>query len=459
MQPTIIWLTLDSVRADHTSLGGYSRETTPNLARIANTEGGWHSKRCIAAGTGTSASSGSILTGTYPFRHGISTHNEFIPESLSTAPELFSEAGYETACLSRNSYLSSGTGLDRGFDRFEWIAGSTLPGSVPTGVLLRYLLTVRSHSAGLTTDTAKHATPYLINETAKRWLADLNEPYFFYLHYNEPHRPYYPPLPYLDRFTDDIAYTTKEAADVSMEIHDRAHEHIGQGLAELTEADLEALVAMYDAEIAYTDEMVGRLFDHVQSLEEDVVFVVTADHGELFGERDLLSHKLVVDDALVNVPLVVHGLDALEYDPDRPIQHIDLMETLLAMAGGDTGQFDGIDLRTESREWAIVNRGEADFGMYSQYDDSFDGSGFHESAVTAAVGRGFRYERSDDFTRLYRLPDEHTGVSAAHPDLVAKLEELLDEWAAGPGQPILADRESQLSEDMRRQLRDLGYVE
>jgi hypothetical protein len=129
------------------------------------------------------------------------------------------------------------------------------------------------------------------------------------------------------------------------------------------------------------------------------------------------------------------------------------------MAGGDTGQFDGIDLRTESREWAIVNRGEADFGMYSQYDDSFDGGGFHESAVTAAVGRGFRYERSDDFTRLYRLPDEHINVSAAHPDLVAKLEELLDEWAAGPGQPILADQESQLSEDMRRQLRDLGYVE
>ncbi|MFB6298528.1 MAG: sulfatase [Salinirussus sp.] len=470
MQPNVIWITLDSVRADHTTLGGYRRDTTPELTRIADRENGWHSDRCIAAGTGTTVSTGSILTGTYPFRHGVGIHNQYLPDSLDTAPELFRDAGYTTACLSRNSYLSSGTGLDRGFDRFEWIAGSTILDAVPPGVLARYLLNVRRHSAGLTVDTAKHATPFLLNETAKRWLASMtdSQPFFFYLHYNEPHRPYYPPRPYLERFTDDIRYSASEAAAVSMEIHRNAHEHIADGLSSVSSADLEALTAMYDAEVAYTDEMIGRLFEHVRSADfGETIVVVTADHGELLGEHGLLSHKVVVDEAVTNVPLVVHGPQngngewnwLRESNPSDPVQHIDVMQTVLERIGADTGQFDGIDLQEETRNYAFVNRDEFDFDLFRQFNPSYDASGFHESPLVATVGDGYRYERSEDFERLYRLPDERTDVSTQEPEITDRMRQEVIEWEQESGQPVRANRGSQLDETMRQQLRDLGYVE
>jgi arylsulfatase A-like enzyme len=161
----------------------------------------------------------------------------------------------------------------------------------------------------------------------------------------------------------------------------------------------------------------------------------------------------------VNVPLVVHGFDDLDYDRDQPVQHIDLMQTLLTMAGGDTEQFDGVDLREETREYAFVNRSEFDFELFREFDDSYDSSGFHEAAVTAAVSREFRYEHSSNFQRLYKLPDERTDVSEEHPDVAEAMETAVEDFSEGPGQPIRANQTSKLDEDMRRQLRDLGYVE
>jgi len=85
--------------------------------------------------------------------------------------------------------------------------------------MLKYLLNIRKHSAGLSLDTAEYATPCLIDDVSKRWLKSFDEPFLLYIHYNEPHRPYYPPLPYLDKYTDDIEMSAQEAAEFSMYFH------------------------------------------------------------------------------------------------------------------------------------------------------------------------------------------------------------------------------------------------
>jgi uncharacterized sulfatase len=461
MDPNVVWVTLDSVRADHTTMGGYHRDTTPNLARIAEADEGLAFRHCISSGTGTPYSSGSILSGTYPTRHGVKIGNEYLPESLSTLPGLLGRAGYRSACLSRNSYVSPGTGMDRGFDRFSWVSGSTILEAVPFRTLAKYAANLRRHSAGLVRDTAKYSTPYVMNDVAKRWFRDLEdaEPFFFYLHYNEPHRPYYPPLPWRDTFTDDIEMSAAEAAEFAMDVHRTLDEQIAEGL-DFTDEEWAALHAMYDAEIRYTDEMIGRLFEHVQSLDlGPTVFIVTADHGELFGEHGLLSHKVVVDDALAHVPLVTHGFEGVEARTDDLVQHVDLSTTLAELVGQGSDQLQGLDLRDATREHAFVQRGSFDFDLFTDVDPAFDTSGFHHGTVHAVRTKAFRYERSERMERLYELPDETTDVRDAYPEVTESLSGTLEAWVEANADPVEAEADSQLDEAMREQLRDLGYVE
>lgn len=456
--PNILWITLDSVRADHTSIGGYQRDTTPALDELSSD--GYSSANCFAHGKSTLTSSGTILTGLAPSRNTLGISGRYLPDRVQTVSERFSDAGYETALLSRNSFVSSATGLDRGFDHSQWLAAETIR-EVGVRTLFKYLLNVRSHSAGLTPDTAKHATPYLMNETAKRWLADFerDRPFFFYLHYNEPHRPYYPPLSYIEEYADDIEMGGRAAAERALEIHRNLKELVATG-CNLDDSEWAALRAMYDAEIAYTDEMVGRLVDHVRStVSGETVVVITADHGELFGEYGLMSHKYVLIDAVTRVPLIVDGLDEqLSVESDDILQHADVMRTLLALAGVDVEESVGVDLRESAPEFAVSQRGPTEFDDLYEHDGSFDASRFHKSTLTALRTPTYRYQRSDDGADLFELPDENTDVSADNPDIVADLSGRLEAWLDEHGQPNEHPRDAKYSGAVQRQLRDLGYL-
>lgn len=459
-RPNIVWITLDSVRADHTTLDGYERATTPELERIGR--GGHAFSNCFAHSLSTLPSTGAMMSGYPPSRNTVGVDGNQLPDSITTMSERFADAGYTTACLSRNSYLSSATGLDRGFDRFQWLSSSTLyeAGIKP---LLSYALNLRSHSAGLSTDTAKHSSAYLMNEVAKDWLADLqrdDDPFFFYLHYNEPHRPYYPPRKYLDTFTEDLSMSGKEAAEFALEVHYNLEDIVANG-CDLSDEEWIALKAMYDAEIAYTDEMIGRLFDHIRSLDSrETVVVVTADHGELFGEYGLLSHSYVLHDAVTRVPLVVHGLeDDLAIDADDTVQHLDVFRTLLNVAGGDPGDTIGVDLREEGREFVISQRGPTSFDELLAHNPSFDTSRFHTETLTALRTPEYKYQRSSEKAELFALPNENDDVSSSNPEERAALDDELSEWLDQYGQPVGAAQEGEFSDAVTRQLRDLGYME
>ncbi|MCU4799484.1 sulfatase [Halobacteria archaeon HArc-gm2] len=458
----ILWITLDSVRADHTNLDEYERDTTPEIAALGRD--GHAFRNCISHGKATLTSSGAILTGLAPTRNTLGVSGRMLPDGdgVRTVADRFSDAGYHTACLSRNSFVSSATGLDRGFDQMQWLASETILEAGPL-TLAKYLMNIRSHSAGLTTDTAKHATPYLMNETAKKWLGSFeaaDEPFFFYLHYNEPHRPYYPPLDYIDEYTDGLGITGREAAERALEIHQNLKELIATG-CDLSDRDWDLLAAMYDAEIAYTDDMVGGLVDHVRSMDlEDTVVVVTADHGELFGEYGLMSHKYVLIDAVTRVPLVISGLDDdLMVNSDDVIQHSDVMTTLLEIAGADASGTIGTDLRKTAPEFAISQRGPVEFDDLYQFDDSFDASRFHQPTLSAIRTEEYRYQQSEGGAELFALPDEETDVSDEHPDVVDDLSASLGQWIEEHGQPIGRGQSSEFSGAVNRQLRDLGYID
>lgn len=441
-------------------MGGHDRDTTPRLRAIADSPAGAAYDECIAHSQWTLGSSGAILSGTYPSHSTVGMDGDRLPAELSTAAELFGDVGYHTACLSGNSHVSDATGLSRGFDRFEWLSSSTLPSVAGPRTLAKYALNLRRHSAGFSTDPARHSSPFLMNDIAKRWLRGMTdeEPFFFYLHYNEPHRPYHPPLAWLDRYTDGLDVDASEAAEISMDVHYDMTQRIADG-CDLSGREWDALLAMYDAEVAYTDEMIGRLFEFVSGLDVgETVFVVTADHGELFGEHDLLSHRFVLHDALVNVPLVVHGAD-LNLAHDDLVQHIDLMGTLLARAGGDTSQFQGVDLDEETREYAVSQRSPMGFESYLDANPEFDVSRFHSGLLTAMRTHEFKFQRSDERGELLRLPEEEVEVSETFPEVRAEMEAATEEWLGTIGKPISAGERAEFTDAMRGQLADLGYLE
>lgn len=454
--PNIIWITLDSVRADHTSMGGYERDTTPCIQNLA--EAGIGFRQCFAHSKSTHPSSGAILTGTAPTYNTVGMTGDKLPIGVPTVAERFSETGYQTACLSRNSYVSSATGLDRGFDRFRWISSSTMHQLHPL-TLLRYFVNIRSHSAGFTLDTAKHASAYLMNETAKRWLSRLEEPFFFYLHYNEPHRPYYPPKSYLERYTDEIEMSASEAAAFAMEVHYNLHDIVADGCG-LSEDEWAALFAMYDAEIAYTDHMVGELIEYIRTLDfHDTIFVVTADHGELFGEHGLLAHQYVLNAAVTHIPLVIHGLDGLAVDADDLVQHSDVMKTLLQHVGGNSDGMVGTNLLRDKPEFAISQRGPVDFGDLVDRNPEFDASRFHKPTLTALRTDQFVYQRSEERAELFERPDETTDVSQGYPEVVKELDRKLTKWLEKYGRPADKGQDGDFSSAKEKQLRDLGYLD
>ncbi|QLH81188.1 sulfatase [Halosimplex pelagicum] len=462
----VLWITLESTRADHTSVNGYDRDTTPNLRRIAERPTARSFDRCFSHGIWTRSVSASILTGTYPTHHGAGMTNKSIPDSLATVPELLGAVGYQTVGISPNANLSEATGLDRGFDDFVWIDKSRLVENVGVRTLAKYALNLRRHGGGLTLDTRKHNTGYMETDVAKRWLRHNggdDDPFFMYLHCGVPHHPYYPPRPDLLEEAARHDVDPETAGELALSHHADLDEHVASGLPYSGE-EWELLTGLYDASIEYADRLVGHLASYLERQGlTDTVLVVTADHGELLGEKGLLGHKVGVHDAVSHVPMVVDGLDAaLDYRGEI-VQHVDVMGTLLDAAGADTSQFQGVDLRSGERSHAVIQRGgercRRVLDQCLDHDPGFDADRYHQSTLTALRTQSFKYLHSDDRTELFAPPDEETDVSDEFPAVAEDLQTAVITFLDGDGAPLDEGHEDDaLSEAARDQLADMGYL-
>jgi uncharacterized sulfatase len=459
-RPNIIWLTLDSVRQDHTTMGGYERETTPQIQRIADRSDGVAFSSCYAHARASPSSVPSILSGTYPSRHGTYYRDSTaFPDELPLVSELLADVGYNTVGVSNNRYASDLSNLNRGFDEF------TLLGATPTEILrsagvwniLKYVRNLRTHSVGFTTtDTHAHSGAYLLTEMIKERVQGASKPLFLYAHYNETHRAYQPPLPYLDRYTDDLSMSASEAADLAMEVHHTLVETVAHG-CDLTDEEMAALEAMYDAELAYTDERVGELYDLLQDELGETVVVVTADHGELFGEDDMLGHKYSMHNAVLQVPMVVQGIEGLT---DRGlVQHADVVRTLLKVAGAETETIQGVDLRERRREYAISQSPEDSLDPLLEHNPDYDISRFPAEPYSVIQDGEFKYYGFPDEPELYRLPDERENVAGEFPEVVEEFNTQLTEWLEAEGQQVGSGEDIEIDEATRGRLADLGYLD
>jgi uncharacterized sulfatase len=467
-KPNIVWITLDSIRQDRTSMAGFDRGTTPQMGRIASRESGTAFNECISHGMWSLTSDASVLSGLYPSQHGTGLWNEVLPENIKTVPERFSELGYHTAGISHNGHFNEATGLTRGFDRFEWVNKSNLLETVGPKILLKYILRLRSESAGYTAPLDYHRSDYLSTQYVQSWLDDFTgnqEPFFMFVHMLGAHLPYVPPLPYRDAFTDDIDMPADEAVDIAYDRSINYYREIANG-CEFDADEQAAIESQYDALVKYVDRKIGDIFRYVDSMNAGpTVFVVTADHGDLLGEQGVLAHQFVLDDGLVNVPMVVHGLPSLADLPeDSLVQHIDVMRALLKEAGAteaDLADMEGIDPREETRQYALSQRGndtyETAIDEIRQHNPGFDAERYQSGLLHAVRSREHKFVQGTDHEAFYELPDETTDLLESRPELAAQyrtfLERTLDSF-----EEIHDETEREVSDAMRQQLQDLGYV-
>lgn len=221
MKPNIVWVSLESLRFDQTSLGGVSRatpprHTTPFLQAHANDPMGRSFDGCFSNGIWTRSSVASILTGTYPSHHGAGVDQDRIPDDLPTVAERFRDGGYHTVVHAPTQLEVAG--LARGF---EDVRSATKPAMHKLAGLrpfLGHLRNLRTYSGGFTLEAWRHDFDYLKLRGVERTLdraAEADRPVFMYTHFQTSHHAYNPPLPYLERFTESLSVSAEEALESS----------------------------------------------------------------------------------------------------------------------------------------------------------------------------------------------------------------------------------------------------
>ncbi|MBU4149065.1 MAG: sulfatase-like hydrolase/transferase, partial [Candidatus Omnitrophica bacterium] len=157
-------------------------------------------------------------------------------------------------------------------------------------------------------------------------------PFFIWIHYNDPHVPYKPPVPYNKLYVRDKFYNPDKKVNLVDNIYGWGGISPKANIEDIRELDY--YIAQYDGEIRYTDFWIGRLMDYLKAkgFYDDSVIVISADHGEAFGEHNLYcEHANTLYDELIRVPLIIRFPGAAFKDKrvKRQVRSIDLMPTIL----------------------------------------------------------------------------------------------------------------------------------
>lgn len=310
---SVLLITVDTVRADHLSAYGYGVPTSPVLERLA--ENGVRFEFAFSASACTAPSTASILTGRYPSFHTVGLLNGHyqLHHSTPTLAGVLRNQGFRTGAIVGNPVLRSEIGLDVGFESYD-------------DDLERHELNRRN---------MRERNADRIVDLAVEWLdASDKRPFFLWLHFQDPHGPYTPPERWRS-FGDGTGRQKDQQLSVGSD--NSGYQAIPMYQVFHDERRLTEYLRRYDSEIAFFDYQVGRLLAFLAKLdlERSTLIVLTADHGEAFGEDGFYfghSHSVGLDQ--VRVPLVVVGPDIPPGTVVRtPVSNTTVMATVLHALG------------------------------------------------------------------------------------------------------------------------------
>jgi len=296
----VIVFLVDTLRADHLALYDYHLATSPSIGALA--EESLLFMQATAAASWTKPSVASLFTSRHPPQHGVEIYQDRMRDSEHTLAEVFEDAGYITAALGQNIWVFG--------DRFNLLQG--FQQSIPVW-----------HFNGSQAQRADKVV-----DQAMDWVTRHDtERFFLYVQIFQPHHPYDPPPELERRWVSDDYDGPLDGSDA----------HVEMTRDEVTDQDLSHIISLYDAEIAFADQQLGRFIAHLRAhgLWDESTFVLLADHGEEFLDHGGWLHERDLYEELVHVPLLVKPPASSEIAPTRistPVSLIDVAPTLCRLA-------------------------------------------------------------------------------------------------------------------------------
>jgi arylsulfatase len=307
-KPSIILISVDTLRPDHLGCYGYERRTSPSVDAFAGESVLF--SRCFAQAPTTRPSCGTIVSGYYPHELKIFNNSDNLPLPVTTVAERLRKEGYRTIGVVSNFVLRKGGGFEQGFDYYD--------------DRMDDLELVRGIPERIAEKTTETAISLLRLHHRNR--------FFMWIHYQDPHGPYTPRPPF------DKTFSGRAGEDMELAVNETV---TGMGGIPSYQAldgirSYNHYLSQYDGEIRYFDEHFGRLVGELKALGlyDRALIVFTADHGEGMGEHDYyFAHGEYVYNSLIHVPLIIrHGVGQAGRR-DELVQLADVVPTILGVAG------------------------------------------------------------------------------------------------------------------------------
>jgi len=467
--PNVVLIVLDTTRRDRIGCYGNTDRLTPVFDALATDSVVYED--AYSPSPWTMPSHASMFTGLHPMSHGCSyEHHAWLDDEFDTLAEILSAEGYQTWSLISNFYLGR-SNVMQGFERVGFMdrtyeALALHKGARVIGVPAIWV----DQGAG---ETTRSLDQWFVGEF------EPDQPLFLFVNLFEAHEPYIPPYAQrAEHVPPEIGFWSATELALSF---DPFEAHVRRSRDERTQSIVRAL---YDAEIAYQDEQLGRLLnvleDHLEL--DNTLLIVTSDHGENLGDAGRWEHLFAINDDLIHVPLLIRY--PARFNPGTRVsglcQLVDLFGTALDVTGakspGEMGQ--SADAPQPSLRSLAPDRFEAQEFIYAQV------SPFPMVMGAVEINRGFRagvygftdHERvihdgrnkliwsSEGEHRLYDVvsdPLELIDRSADDPLTLERLMTRLAEWRNT--QPAYIRQSNYnaidpLDDEWSKRLRDIGYV-
>jgi arylsulfatase A-like enzyme/Flp pilus assembly protein TadD len=403
-RPNILLVTIDTLRADRVTPA-----LAPALSALASR--GTLFTRAYAHAPTTLASHASILTGLFPPAHGVRNNGTFrLSSSAVTLADVLKEAGYATGAFVSAFVLDARYGLDQGFDEYD----------------------DRYPQLSSAFQFAQRRAPDVLAPAAA-WIGRQRPPWLAWVHLFDPHAPYDAPL--------------DSAQGKPFDSAQRKPFDSAQGRPE------RRVSTSYDNEVAYVDRALGRFLSGLgPELLNSSIVVVTSDHGESLGEHGESTHGLFAYDATLRVPLIIAGPSVPTRVVTQTVSHVDIMPTLVALAGLTGPVSDGRSLAP------LVASGESlpEMPVYFEALDASLTRGW--APLTGVIAGGWKYIDLP-IAELYDLgadSREQTNLASADRARATRLRDLTIRIRTAPQRagatPAVVDAEA------RARLHSLGYV-
>lgn len=430
-RPNVLLISIDTVRKDHCSAYGYERDTTPNLAMLA--EQGARFDRAYAPSASTAPSHATMFTSLYPIGHQVLKQGHTLSQGDYTLAEHLSALGYQTAAVVASFVLDEQFGFAQGFtfydDHFKPAFAS---------VTQKYWKEQPDVGDQTANETTRKAISWLKNQR------NPERPFFLFVHYFDPHAPYVPPKPFSSRFKPS-----------------------GRQPARLDE-----IISRYDGELAYTDREIGKIFRTMKKmdLEENTLVVVTADHGEGMGQHDHVGHSINIYEEAVRVPFLFRWPNRIPkgHRFKEPVELVDLAPTVLDLIGvtKDGFSFQGRSLAAALRGESSLDADRPIYLYREIYENRemklFSGRKVLLNGEKFAIRTGkWKYiegneENTKELFDLASDPLEQVNLSPTFTEKATELAGQLKEWKKRHhrGESV----QGTISEEDIKRLEALGYI-